>query len=157
MSSFARLRKRTESLVLPPGPQDTFNTLERKAPGRKRKSGRTEQFNARVAEGFGDRIRLLAERDNAKLGEILEAMWVALEATGGGRMAGVAPLKDRWKKRDFELRIWVKGELFQAAPRVAAARGLSLSELFEEWLAQEVNRLDPHGSGRFGVYVKREA
>jgi hypothetical protein len=157
MSSFKALRFRTRPVVLAPGPQDTFDTLDRKAPDkgkRRAKSGRTEQFNTRVAAGFGNRIRLLAERERAKLGEILEAMLTAFEAGGAALEGGVAPVAERRAGRGHELKIWASDFVYRAAPKVAAERQLSLSELFEELLAHEVHKLDPHG-GKFGVYVKR--
>ena len=157
MNSFKALKERTLGLVLPPGPDETFDTLDRKARDRKRqpKSGRTEQFNTRVREGFGDRIRQLKERERAKLGEILEAMLTAFEAAGAALESNVAPVAERRAGRNREMKIWASEMVYQAAPKVAAARQLSLSELFEELLALEVDRLDPHG-GKFGVFVKRE-
>ena len=82
-------------------------------------------------------------------------MLVAFEAAGAARHADVAPVAERRAGRNRELKIWATEFVYNAAPKVAAARELSLSELFEELLAHEVHRLDPHG-GKFGVYVKRE-
>ena len=156
MSSFKALRKRTRGGVVAPGPQDTFDTLDRPPDGRARKpkSGRTEQFNTRVAEGFAERVRLLAKRERAKLGEVLEAMLAAFEARGAALEANVAPVAERRAGRNYQLILWANEFVFQAAGKVAAERKLSVSELFEELLAHEVHRLDPHG-GKFGVYVKR--
>ena len=63
-------------------------------------------------------------------------------------------MAERRAGRDHELKIWASEFVYKAAPKVAAERQLSLSELFEELLAHEVHKLDPHG-GKFGVFVKR--
>ena len=60
----------------------------------------------------------MAERDNAKLGDVLEAMWVAWEAAGAGRCADVAPFADRRAGRKHELKIYATEFVYQAAPKV---------------------------------------
>jgi hypothetical protein len=156
MNSFKELRLRTRSVVQPPRADETFETLDRGEAerARKAKSGRSEQLNTRVAAWFPERIKRLAKRERATQGELLEAMLTAFEAAGAALEANVAPVAERRAGRERELKLWASELVYTAAPKVAAARELSLSELFEELLAREVQRLDPHG-GKFGVFVKR--
>jgi hypothetical protein len=118
------------------------------------KTGRSEQFNTRVALGFGNRVRRLAEGERATLGETLEAMLAAFEAQGASLDPGAVPIAERRAGRTRELRFWASEFVFLAIGKVAAEREMSVSALIEELLAHEVYRLDPHG-GKFGVYVKR--
>ncbi len=56
--------------------------------GRKaRRTGRTLQFATRVSEEFNDRLRLLAERENLLLVEVLERALDAYESHSGDRSA----------------------------------------------------------------------
>ncbi len=56
--------------------------------GRKaRRTGRTLQFATRVSEEFNDRLRLLAERENLLLVEVLERALDAYESRSGNRSA----------------------------------------------------------------------
>ena len=51
MKGFASLRARTQ-IGQPPSREDTFQTLERPIGERRRKTGRTAQFNVRVRSEF---------------------------------------------------------------------------------------------------------
>lgn len=158
MKPFKELRDRTRPVVLPPGPQDTFETLDRGEAERARqaKAERGEQFNVRTSAEFIKRMELLKERMRARnWAEVLDAMLTAFEAAGAALDADEAPAAERKAGRKHELKIWASEFVYKASPKVAAARELSLSELYEELLAHEVHKLDPHGSGRFGAYVKR--
>ncbi len=156
MKSFIAMRRRTAGVAAPPDREDTYGTTNRQANGKQRapKTGRTEQFNTRGAVGFGDRVRELAKRERATLGEILESMLVSFEAAGAGLESAVPPVAEVRAGRKREVMFWATEYVYQAIGKVAAAREMSVSELLEELLAHEVHRLDPHG-GRFGVYVKR--
>ena len=83
-------------------------TLDKRVGGKRRavKSGRTEQFNLRVAEGFGERVRRLAKGERATLGEILEAMLAAFEAEGASLDRGQVPIAERRAGRSYEMRFW---------------------------------------------------
>jgi hypothetical protein len=157
MRSLKALRRRTGGVGAPPRAEDTFETLERPAGARARKvkTGRTEQFNIRVADWFAHRIRELADHDSATLGEVLEAMLALYEASGGGLKPGRIPVAEARAGRIREVRFWASEPVFQSIGRIAAERGLSVSALMEEWQAQEVARLDPQGEGKFGVFVER--
>ena len=112
-------------------------------------------INAAVGMRFTVGLKLKGKVHHVVVDDVLEAMWIAWEAAGAGRCADVAPFADRRAGRKHELKIYATEFVYQAAPKVAAARELSLSQLFEELLAHEVAKLDPHGAGKFGVYVKR--
>jgi len=152
MKGFASLRAR--SLVgKPPAREDTFETLERPAEGRRRKTGRTEQFNVRVRKEFKDRIEGLAVQEDRTLGSLFEAMLAAYEASGGGMVTGGVPAIEARAGRTREVRAWASEEVFDMIGRMAGERKLSISGLIEDLLAREVQRLDPDGS-RFGMRVK---
>jgi len=137
----------------PPGREDTFDTLERPAGDRRRKTGRTEQFNVRVRKEFKERIEDLALREDRTLGSLFEAMLAAYEASGGGMVEGAVPASEARARRTRELRVWASDEVFDMVGHMAGERKLSISGLIEDVLAREVKRLDPDGS-RFGMKVK---
>jgi hypothetical protein len=66
----------------------------------------------------------------------------------------VIPAAEARVGRTEELRVWCTPSVFQAVPKVAAARGMLVPELIEDLLAREVERLDPHG-GKFGVKIAK--
>jgi hypothetical protein len=156
MKSLLALRARVRGVGVPPEREDTFETLERPHGQRARevRTGRTEQFNSRVAAGFGKRVRRLAKGERATLGEMLEAMMAAFEAQGGSLDRGMVPIAETRAGRTREMRFFASEFVYLAIGKVAAEREMSVSALLEELLAHEVHRLDPHG-GKFGVYVKR--
>jgi hypothetical protein len=153
MKAFASLRARTQ-VGQPPSPEDTFQTLERPIGERRRKTGRTAQFNVRVKSEFKERVEGLAAREERTLGSLLEAMLATYEASGGGLAAGAVPATEALAGRTRELRAWASQELIDTIGRVAAERRMSISGLIEHLLAREVQRLDPGGT-KFGVYVRK--
>jgi hypothetical protein len=154
MKSLWELRARTRAPASPPKREEVFGTLQRREKPVAVKTGRTEQFNARVAKGFPGRVRRLAAGERATLGEILEAMLAAFEAEGASLDRGQVPIAERRAGRMHEMRFWASEFVQKSIGKVAAEREMSVSALIEEFLAKEVDRLDPHG-GRFGVYVRR--
>ena len=154
MSAFDALRNRLRP-ALPPARADTFQTLARPAePLKKRvKTGRTEQFNVRVKTGFKARVDELAANEGETLGAFVEKLLALYESGAGARAQGV-PLGEARAGRIRPIHLWATEDVFNAIGKVAAERKLSVSGLFEDLLAREVARLDPHG-GKFGVDVKR--
>ena len=138
------LRQRTLQPGRAPQPEETYDTLNGGPRGddRDRVAGRDKQFNVRVADWFQKRVRLLKKRERATLGEILEATLAAYEANGGGLRPGQVPVEDARAKRTNEVRFyataWVQGSI----GRIAAERGLSVSELMEDLLARDLSASD---------------
>jgi predicted transcriptional regulator len=153
MKGFASLRSRTQ-IGQPPPPDDTFQTLERPIGERRRKTGRTEQFNVRVRSEFKARVESLAAREERTQGALLEAMLAAYEGSGGGLAAGAVPSVEAQAGRTRELRAWASRDVFDTIGRVAAERRMSISGLIEDLLAREVQRIDP-GGAKFGVHVRK--
>lgn len=151
MKPLPRLRARGS--LGPPVPEDTFETL-RRSHGPKVKTGRSEQFNTRVALGFPDRVRHMAKAERVTLGALLDAMMAAFEAQGASVDPKLTPIAESRAGRTREVRFWATEFVYGAIGKVAAERQMSVSALLEELLAHEVHRLDPHG-GKFGVYVER--
>ncbi len=154
MDAFNKLRSRAR-IGAPPSRDDTLQTLERPAapPPRRVKTGRTEQFNVRVKAGFKQRVEEIAAADKETLGGLLEAMLAAYESGASQPERGV-PVAEARAGRTRSLRLWANEGVFEAVGLVAAERRMSVSALFEDLLAREVARLDPHG-GKFGVDVSK--
>jgi hypothetical protein len=139
----------------PPSREDTLNALDRPTPGKRRKkSGRTEQFNSRVGGGFRARVKRLAELEKETVGAFLEKLVAEYEARGASLDGNVIPAAEARAGRTEELRVWCTPSVFQAVPKLAAERGVLVPELIEDLVAREVARLDPHG-GKFGVKVEK--
>jgi hypothetical protein len=140
----------------PPSREDTHGTLDRPPAkrGRRKKSGRTEQFNSRVGVGFKERVKNLAEREKETVGAFLEKLVAEYEVRGAWLDGNVIPAAEARAGRTSELRAWCTPSVFQAVPRLAAARGVLVPELIEDLVAREVERLDPHG-GKFGVKIEK--
>lgn len=155
MGAFDQLRQRAR-IGAPPARNETFETLDRPPapPGRRVKTGRTEQFNVRVKAGFKARVEEISLREKDTMGGVLEAMLAAFEAGAAAPERGAVPVAEARAGRLRALRVWATDEVFDAIGKVAAERRLSVSGLIEDLLAREVARLDPHG-GKFGVDVKR--
>jgi hypothetical protein len=153
MKGFSSLRTRTQ-VGKPPAPDDTFQTLERPIGERRRKTGRTAQFNVRVKSEFKQRVEGHAAREERTLGGLLEAMLATYETSGAGLAAGAVPTIEAKAGRTRELRAWASQDVFDTIGRVATERRMSISALIEDLLAREVQRLDP-GGAKFGVKVKR--
>ena len=154
MSDRSKFTRRFSQVGLPPRAEDTFENLERPARGRRRKTGRTEQFNARVQEAFKRRVEELSLQEDRTLGALLESMLAAYETSGKGLAAGAVPALEARAGRTRELRAWASGEVFDLISLIAGERKLSVSALIEDLLAREVQRLDPGGS-RFGFGVRK--
>jgi predicted transcriptional regulator len=155
MKPHVPLRPPGRQVGLPPSREETHGTLDRPpANGRRKKSGRTAQFNIRVRPGFKARVEDLAESENRTIGAVLEDMLAVYEARGRSLVEGAVPVAEARAGRTRELRILASDEVFSTVGRVAAERGMSVSALIEHLLALEVARLDPHG-GKFGVHVSR--
>jgi hypothetical protein len=123
--------------------------LERQTePARRLKTGRTEQFNVRVTPGFKRRVEQLAADNRHTIGGLLEEMLKAFES-GASQPGHGVPLAEARAARTRQLRIWASEAVYEAMGKVAAERGT----LFEDLLAREVQRLDPHGT-RLGVIMK---
>jgi hypothetical protein len=137
----------------PPTRQETFDTLQRPAATRRVRTGRTDQLNVRVKPGFKQRLDDLAAAGKHTLGSLLEAMLAAYETAVGVPEHGV-PIAEARAGRTRSVRLWANDAVFNAVGQIAAERKLSISGLFEDMLAREVTRLDPHG-GKFGVEVKK--
>jgi hypothetical protein len=135
-------------------PEDTFQTLERSIGERRRKTGRTAQFNVRVRSEFKERVESLASREERTLGSLLEAMLAAYEGSGSGLAPGAVPGIEARAGRTRELRAWASEDVFDTIGRVAAERRMSISGLIEDLLAREVQRIDP-GGAKFGVDVRK--
>jgi hypothetical protein len=140
----------------PPPRADTQGTLDKPpaTQGRRKRSGRTEQFNSRVRPGFKARVEGIAEREERTIGAVLEDMLAAYEAAGGTLAAGAVPAAEARAGRTREVRVWCTPSVFQAVPKLAAERGVVVPELIEDLVAREVERLDPHG-GKFGVKIAK--
>jgi hypothetical protein len=149
------LRVLSKDVGLPPSREETHKTLERPPPGnRRKKSGRTHEFNFRVQPGFKERFIAQAERVKETNGAFLERLLAEWEARGGAFEPGSIPAAEAREGRTAELRIWCTPAVFEAVPKLAAARGMLIAQLIEHLLAGEVERLDPHG-GKFGVEVEK--
>ena len=154
MGAFDTLRGRVR--VGPaPSRTETLQTLERPAVQlpRRVKTGRTEQFNVRVKAGFKQRVEDIAAAEKETLGGLLEAMLAAYESGASQPERGV-PVAEARAGRTRSMRLWANEGVFEAVGKVAAERRMSVSALFEDLLAREVARLDPHG-GKFGVDVRK--
>jgi hypothetical protein len=146
----------------PPSREDTHDTLSRPPGsggppgkrGRRKKSGRTEQFNSRVQAGFKERVKNLAEREKETVGAFVEKLVAEYEARGASLDGNVIPAAEARAGRTAELRVWCSPSVFQAVPKLAAERGVLVPELIEDLVAREVERLDPHG-GKFGVKIEK--
>jgi hypothetical protein len=121
--------------------------------GRRKKSGRTKQVNFRIRPGFKEQVEEVAQGEGRTMGALLEDMLAVYKAKGN-LPPGAVPAVEARAGRTRELRLFASDDVFNAVGRVAAERGMSVSALFEEVLAREVERLDPHG-GKFGVKVAR--
>ena len=156
MKPHVPLRAPGRQVGLPPSREETHGTLDRPpiSRGRRKKSGRTEEFNIRVQPGFKERFKQLAEREKETVGAFIEKLLAEYEARGGTFEAGLIPASEARAGRTAELRVWCTPSVFQAVPKLAAARGMLVAELIEDLLAREVHRLDPHG-GKFGVNVEK--
>jgi predicted HicB family RNase H-like nuclease len=149
------LRALSRQVGPPPPREETHQTLERPPPGnRRKKTGRTEEFNIRVRPGFKERFKQLAEREKETVGAFAEKLLADWEARGGAFEPNLIPAAEARAGRTAELRVRCTPSVFEAVPRVAAARGMLVPELIEDLLAREVERLDPHG-GKFGVEVEK--
>ena len=157
MKSFKALRMRVRPMASPPKRDEHYVTLGRPAAEtrRREKGERAAQLNMRVAEWLKDRIDFLADQEGKSKGVLMEAMLAFYEANGGGLKPGHPPVAEMREGRMFEVRFWGKKATASALGRIAAERGMSVSVLIEEWLAQEVSRLDPQGDGRFGIFIRR--
>jgi hypothetical protein len=139
----------------PPARDETHKTLERAPPGnRRKKSGRTKEFNFRVQPGFKESFIEEARRFKETNGAFLEMLFADFRARGATFDPGVIPALEARAGRTAELRVWCTPSVFQAVPQLADARGMRVPELIEDLLAREVERLDPHG-GKFGVKVEK--
>ena len=154
MSERSKLPGRFSQVGRPPRADDTFETLSRPAGGRRRKTGRTAQFNIRVQKTFKNRVEELSLEEGRTLGALLEAMLAAYETSGKGLAAGAVPASEARAGRTRSLRAWASEETFDLISLIASERSLSVSALIEDLLAREVHRLDPGGT-RFGFGVKR--
>lgn len=154
MSAFNTLRSRV-GIGPPPSRNNTLQTLERPAAHapRRVKTGRTEQFNISVKAGFRARVEEIAAAKKETLGGLLEAMLAAYER-GASQPERAVPVAEARAGRTRSLRLWANDGVFEAVGKVAAERRMSVSALFEDLLAREVARLDPHG-GKFGVDVRK--
>jgi hypothetical protein len=156
MRGMASLKVRAGATA--PTAEQTFDNLgqvQGSEESRDKAAGRVLQQNIRVAPWAKKRLKQLKSAERATFGELLEAMMAAYEAAGGGLRPEHAPVEDARKGRLHKIEFWGTEGLFKAISRVAAERGLSVSSLQEEWLAKEIQALDPHGTGKFGVLVKR--
>jgi hypothetical protein len=140
----------------PPSREETLDTLDRPPAkqGRRKKSGRTEQFNSRVQAGFKERVKNLAVREKETVGAFVEKAVAYYEARGGTFETGMVPTAEARAGRTEELRVWCTPFVFQAVPKLAAERDVLVPELMEDLVAREVERLDPHG-GKFGVKIAK--
>jgi predicted HicB family RNase H-like nuclease len=155
MKAHLPLRVLSKQVGLPPARDETNQTLKRPPPGnRRKKTGRTEQLNIRVQPGMEERFSAAAERAKETNGAFLEKLLAEHEARGGTFETGMVPGAEARAGRTEEMRVWCKPSVFQAVPKLAAARGVLVPELIEDLLAREVERLDPHG-GKFGVKVEK--
>ncbi|MFZ1104215.1 MAG: hypothetical protein WAN86_15455 [Hyphomicrobiaceae bacterium] len=155
MKPLLPLRVLSKEVGLPPGRDETHQTLERAPPGnRRKKSGRTEEFNFRVQPGFKESFITVAKREKETNGAFLEKVYAYYLARGATLDAGVIPAAEAREGRTEELRVWCTPWVLQTVPKLAAARGMLVPELIEHLLAREVERLDPHG-GKFGVKVEK--
>lgn len=155
MKPHVPLRAPGRQVGLPPSREETHAPLERPSNGgRRKKSGRTEEFNFRVQPGFKERFKQLADREKDTYGAFLERLLAEYEARGGTFEAGLIPAPEARAGRTAELRVWCTPSVFQAVPKLAAARGMLVPEMIEDIVAREVHRLDPHG-GKFGVNVEK--
>jgi hypothetical protein len=155
MKPLLPLRVLAKQVGLPPARDETHRNLERPAAGnRRKKSGRTAEFNIRALPGFKERVKELAQREKETVGAFVEKLLAAYEARGAALDAGVIPAAEARAGRTAELRVWCTPSVFQAVPKLATARGMLVPELIEDLLAREVERLDPHG-GKFGVSVEK--
>lgn len=155
MKPLLPLRALAKQVGLPPARDEIHKTLDRPPPGnRRKKSGRTEQFNVRVQPGLEERFKALAKREKETNGAFLEKLLAEYEARGASLDAGVIPAAEARAGRTAELRVWCTPSVFQALPKLAAERGMLVPELIEDLLAREVERLDPHGA-KFGVNVEK--
>jgi hypothetical protein len=154
MTAFIPPRK--AQLAEPPARGETFQTLDRNASSQRRpRSGRTDQFNARVKPGFKERVEQHAGNERETIGSMLEIMMTAYENGAAAADRGV-PIVEARAGRTRPVRLWVSEAVYNALAKIAGERNLTVSQLFEDLLAREVARLDPHG-GRFGVAVKTTA
>jgi hypothetical protein len=140
----------------PPSREDTLGTLDRPPAkkGRRKKSGRTDEFNIRVRPGFKERFIQLAERHGQTNGAFLEQLVADYEARGSLLDGAVVPSAEARVGRTEQMRVWCSPSVFQAVPKLATERGVMVPELIEDLVAREVERLDPHG-GKFGVKVEK--
>ena len=95
----------------------------------------------------------MAERDRETIGAFLEKVSRRTRRAGepgGGRGPGRGGARGA---HGAAARL-VYARVFQAVPKLAAERGMSVPALIEDLLAREVERLDPHG-GKFGVNVEK--
>lgn len=155
MGAFDQLRRRIQPIA-PPTPADTFQGLDRAAvPVRRRvKSGRTEQFNARVTAEYLQRVRLLAEANKDTIGGLLEAMLILYESGARAPQQTGIPVAEARAGRTRQLRVYATDQVLEVVGKVAAERRLTVSGLIEDLLAREVEKLDPRGD-RLGVVLKR--
>jgi hypothetical protein len=121
---------------------------------RRKKSGRTKQANFRVRPGFKEQVEDVAQSEGRTMGALLEDMLAVYKAKGGSLPPGAVPAAEARAGRTRELRLFASDGVMKTVGRVATERGMSVSALFEDVLAREVERLDPHG-GKFGVDVER--
>jgi hypothetical protein len=154
MSDRSRLPRKFGRVGLPPRPDETFETLDRPARGRRRKTGRTEQLNIRVQEASKRRAEELSLQEDRTMGALFDALLAAYETGGKGLAAGAVPASEARAGRTRELRAWASEEAFDLMGLIASECSLSVSALIEDLLAREVQRLDP-GGRRFGFGVKR--
>ena len=155
MKPLLPLRVGSKEVGLPPARDETNQTLERPPPGnRRKKSGRTEEFNFRVQPGFKESFIAVAKREKETNGAFLEKAFAYYQARGATLDAGVIPAAEAREGRTEELRVWCTPWVLQTVPKLAAERGMLMPELIEDLLAREVERLDPHG-GKFGVKVEK--
>jgi hypothetical protein len=105
----------------PPAREETDGLLERPPArkGRRKKSGRTEQFNSRVRAGFRERVKTLADREKETLGAFLENLVAEYEAHGASLDGNVIPAAEARAGRTDELRVWCAPSVFQAVPKLA--------------------------------------
>ena len=142
----------------PPSREDTHGTLDRPPAekGRRKKSGRTEQFNSRVQAGFKERVE---DAGGARGGDDRRVPGEAARATTRRAAATLERRRDARRRRRAPAarRSCASGarlSVFQAVPKLAAERGVLVPELIEDLVAREVERLDPHG-GKFGVKIAK--
>jgi hypothetical protein len=96
------------------------------------RTGRTEQFNARVTMGWLKRFYFLAKRERAKQGELLEAMMEAYESAGTSLQAGHPSEADVQADRTHPLVLWVSEDTAKFVRDQCAERNVSRSSLFED-------------------------